>query len=194
MPNQQTFEGHLAPVAWEALSRGWNARRDEDGNLLIEFEGDECCLCTTAPHAASDSNQALGLGPGEDSFVVVASVPVVAAVPLSPELLEEVRAWSDVRRVPVGTAQVVPVGNPDLPGDAVRVTVDYRVAGFGRRRLDCRHNWPVWRDERRCDAADGCCGRHMVLDASDDCRLFRLCPADGWRWRLDVVQSVRNSK
>ncbi len=134
MPNQETFEGELAPVAWEAICHGWNASRNQDGNLLIELDDGECCRCSLVHHDdPAPSNQALGLGLTEKSFAVVASVPVIGTVELTGDLLTEVDLWAAGRNVPVGTPLLTPCDVRDGEAQTVRITIDYQLAGFGYR-------------------------------------------------------------
>ena len=90
----KTFDGALAPVAYEAVLHDWQCRRDQRGNLVIRVDDKATVYVHARPVFGAPSNLDLGLRKRESSDVVVFTVPLVRDLKLSHHLLMSLQMFT----------------------------------------------------------------------------------------------------
>ena len=127
------FNGVLAPVAYEALKRGWKVARSEDGELVLGFSA-YTFRCRTEQLLSTPSSDALGLGSREESFVLIVEGKLIERVPLSIELLGAIAECSSM--LPTCSLRVLPAATEDGEPEFVRVALEHRIIGAGLRPVE----------------------------------------------------------
>jgi MoxR-like ATPase len=127
------FNGVLAPVAYEALKRGWYVEASGEDQIYLSCVPANI-YCGISPMTGVPSSEILGHGPREESFIAWLYTPCIARVELTHELLVALSQFP----TPAPTCAIHTYPAPSIPGEppAVQIGLEYRIHGVGFRPLE----------------------------------------------------------
>jgi len=129
------FDGELAGVAHEVITRDWPCRRDERGNIVFLATCDdgrkEKVVVWSHPMSGAPSSVELGNGRRDATSIVTVSIGLVQHLELSPDLLSSVKGF--VFRLATGQIELTPHKpvDPNFPAGeaAVRASLEFQFLG-----------------------------------------------------------------